>query len=152
MKNYITGQTLHKREGGRKRRKRKEKNDQKRTTVAPRERETRRKPLFLRSHPSVSSRTLLGHRTLIFSCVLVFSARCPTPNNCWRKSLPAKFFNPLSYKFIVLGLLSPSPVPIKVWATICVLTEAISLEMLGKNIGRKNGVNIIFWPLEAPYG
>ena len=105
----------------RKKRKRKE-NDQKRTTVAPRERETRRKPLFLRSHPSVSIRTLLGRRTLIFSCVLAFSARYPTPNNCWRKSLPAKFFNPLSYKFIVLGLLSPSPVPIKVWAPICVLT------------------------------
>ena len=105
-----------------KEKRKKEKNDQKRTTVAPRERELRGKPLFLRSHPSVSIRTLLGRRILIFSCVLAFSARCPTPNNCWRKSLPAKFFNPLSYKFIVLGLLGPSPVPIKVWAVICVLT------------------------------
>ena len=110
--------------GGGKKGKRKE-NDQKRTTVALKERETRRKPLFLRSHPSVSIRTLLGQRILIFSCVLAFSAWCSTPNNCWRKSLPAKFFNPLSYKFIVLGLLSPSPVPIKVWAPICVLTIGV---------------------------
>ena len=120
MKNYITEQTLHKE---RRRGQEKERNDQKRTTVAPREREPRGKPLFLRSHPSVSIRTLLGRRILIFSCVLAFLARCPTPNNCWRKSLPAKFFNPHSYKFIVLGLLGPSPVPIKVWATICVLTK-----------------------------
>ena len=100
----------------------KEEKDQKRTTVAPWERELRGKSLFLRSHPSVSIGTLLGRRILIFSCVLAFSARCPTPNNCWQKSLPAKFFNPLSYKFIVLGLLGPSPVPSKVWAVICVPT------------------------------
>ena len=126
MKNYITGQTLHKKMGGEKKKGKRKENDEKRTTVAPRKRETRRKPLFPRSHPSVSIRTLLGRRTLIFSCVLAFSARYPTPNNCWQKSLPAKFFNPLSYKFIVLGLLSPSPVPIKVWATICVLTELLT--------------------------
>ena len=113
MKNYITEQTLHKRKkGGRGRKK-------ERLQHLEREREPGGKPLFPRSHPSVSIRTLLGRRILIFSCVLAFSARCSTPNNCWRKSLPAKFFNPLSYKFIVLGLLGPSPVPIKVWATIC---------------------------------
>ena len=33
--------------------------------------------------------------------------------------LLAQFFNPLSHKFIVLGLLGPFPVFVKVWATIC---------------------------------
>ena len=35
------------------------------------------------------------------------------------ESLLAQFFNPLSHKFIVLGLLGPFPVSVEVWATIC---------------------------------
>ena len=62
MKNYITGQTLYKKRGEKKRGGKREKKDQKRATVVPRERELRGKSLFLRSHPSVSTGTLLGRR------------------------------------------------------------------------------------------
>ena len=46
--------------------------------------------------------------------------------------LLAQFFNPLSHKFIVLGLLGPFPVSVKVWATICDPTVAMPLPKMEK--------------------
>ena len=66
----------------------------------------------------ITQTSLLGRKILTRLCVLASSAKYPTPNNC-RENPLAQFFNPLSYKFIVLGSLGPFPVSIKVWATIC---------------------------------
>ena len=104
---------------------------------------TWRKTFHLRTYPSDTigsnqfiQNLLLGPEIIICLCVLVSSAKFLTFSNCYKTLLLAQFFRLLSYKFIVLGLLGPSPVSTWVWATICDPTMTFT-KTINSNIKNK---------------
>ena len=104
----------------------KKKEHQGRVTVASERTPSKKKKTFyLRIYPSditwnnqFIQNLLLGPEIITCLCVLFSSAKLLTFINRCKTLLLAQFFRPLSYKFIVLGLLGPSLVSTWVWATI----------------------------------